>query len=107
MTEDARGKERNRPRIQGRTMGLCETIFLLTPCSWISASKSPKSIERTMTNRNGLIGHSCRIPVAAEPTRDSLPASDKKNRGALYIDMMAVTRGSGIPILCQDSLRAS
>ncbi len=40
--------------------------------------------------RNGLRGQPCLLPVAALKVGESSPASDTKNNGALYIDMIGV-----------------
>ncbi len=59
-----------------------------------------------MTNRIGLKGHPCRMPVEASKMGDSCPASETKKSGALYMDMIASTMGAGMPTLCKDDRRA-
>jgi hypothetical protein len=64
-----------------------------------SLSRSSKGSVNTKIQRKGLMGHPCLIPIDASKMADSLPASDYKNSGALYIDIIVSTMGAGIPSL--------
>ena len=70
-------------------------------------STSSNNKVSTMINRKGLRGQPCLIPVDALYTGESVPASDTKKSGSLYMDMIALTKGSGMPILCSEILSAS
>ncbi len=47
------------------------------------------------------------MPLAAAHVGQSSPPSETKNSGALYMIMMALMMGVGIPILCRDSWSAA
>ncbi len=78
---------------------LCDTLLFVMPLFLECTSGSSLGKVRISMNMKGLSGHPSLIPVEVAYVSDSLPPSATYDKGALHMDMMALTIFSGMTVM--------